>query len=392
MRDPMTRVLFVTPTVPAPNRESGSRRTYQLIKILLSARKDVVVLAENANDPPGAARALRHMGVCVWAGRNTAYAGAEFASDAWRLLETGPYSHIVFMFWYSAELWLERIREVSPDSIFIVDSLDLHFLRRSRHLSNAANRPSDRDIACVGNEGIREFLSYSAADLVLTVSAKEAQYIDDFTGIPGLAMELRDFEDTRIYCPLNTDMDEREGLLFLGNFRHNANIEAAQYLMDEIVPELDRELVRKHPVRIVGNEIERLPRRDFDPRIVKYVGWVPEVLPYLRQSLMSLAPIRHGAGTKRKIIQSMMTGTPVVTTTIGVEGIDVTPGVHLEVHDDPRAFASAVNRLASSKELWHSYAIAGREHAVFHNDESVVRRQLERVLSHPKRKTAQASR
>ena len=100
------------------------------------------------------------------------------------------------------------------------------------------------------------------------------------------------------------------------------NVDAAKYLCQEIVPRLDRSLLRQHGIWIVGTAAEERLHgiTDAIPGI-KMVGWVPSVFPYMNQTRVKLIPLLYGAGTKRKLVQALLAGTPTVSTTIGVEGL-----------------------------------------------------------------------
>ena len=89
------------------------------------------------------------------------------------------------------------------------------------------------------------------------------------------------------------------------------------------------------------------------------VGWVPSVLPYLRRAKVSLAPLRYGAGTKRKLIQAMMVGTPTVASPVAVEGIDIGNQALVRVADGPVAFADALTTLLADG-LEHEPSVTGR--------------------------------
>ena len=122
---------------------------------------------------------------------------------------------------------------------------------------------------------------------------------------------------------------ERRGMFFVANFRHEPNKEAVEYLCAEVLPLLDRSLLERHPVTVIGNWLAEA-ELDIDERTpgLRLVGWVPTITPYLEQSRISVVPLLHGAGVKRKVLQSMMAYTPVVTTPVGAEGLDLVQGVH----------------------------------------------------------------
>ena len=73
---------------------------------------------------------------------------------------------------------------------------------------------------------------------------------------------------------------------------------------------------------------------------MRLVGWVPSVQPYIERSRLSVVPLLHGAGVKRKVIQSMMAGTPVVTTPVGAEGLDLVQGEHALIAADAADLAA----------------------------------------------------
>jgi glycosyltransferase involved in cell wall biosynthesis len=215
---------------------------------------------------------------------------------------------------------------------------------------------------------------------VLTVSAKEAALIDDFVGTPGHAQVLPDFEDLERSA---RPVDERTGILFIGNFRHLPNVEAVTWLFQEIVPLLDPKLLDLHPLTVVGNDLtpDLIKRCGGDRPGINWVGWVPQIEPYLDKARLVLAPLRTGAGTKRKLLQALMMGTPIVTTSIGAEGLDLVADEHVLIADNARDLAVSTERLATDDALWSSLATAGRAHVEARHGPQSVRAPFERLLA-----------
>jgi len=114
---------------------------------------------------------------------------------------------------------------------------------------------------------------------------------------------------------------------------------------------------------------------------VRMVGWVPSVVPYLHRTRLTVVPLLHGAGTKHKVIQALMAGTPTVTSTIGVEGLGVEDEKHALVADDPLTFAAQVARLVQDEDLWLRLAHAGRAHVLARHGRQVVRELFDRSLA-----------
>lgn len=345
------RALVCAPLVPEFDKESGSKRVFDTIAFLQETGWHVSFVAENGAGGERYERLLNRRGVATYRG---------FGRRTEQLLLGGQLDLAIFAFWYLAERHLADVRRLSPETRIAIDTIDLHFVRNARRLFQKRANSGSLDSA-YGDEMIRELNVYASADGVLSVSKKEAELVNDLIGEPRLAHFAPDWEDLPVERGAFSD---RNGILFIGNFRHPPNIEAAEYLCRQIVPRLDRELLKRHPIYIVGNGLttamclKKLGPYGDD---VKMVGWVPCVLPYLRRCRISVIPLLHGAGTKRKLVQSLMYGTPAVSTTVGIEGLHLTDGREVLVADDAKLFASAIERLIEDERLWKTLSAAGRE-------------------------------
>jgi SAM-dependent methyltransferase/glycosyltransferase involved in cell wall biosynthesis len=342
------QVLVCGPSIADPDRQSGSRRTADLIEFLLDDGWLVTFAGSDAGRERYV-RALRQKGVRTVDGDN------ELIEE---LVSASQFDLALIVFWYTAERFLPMIRRSSPQTRVVVDSIDLHFLRATR---GAFLDGGSGPLALSDGEGsmfVRELNTYSAADAVLAVSEKEATTIDDFLARPRHAITIPDCEEGD-RSPLT--FEERAGILFIGNFEHPPNVGAVEFLCEEIAPRISSTVLERHPIHVVGNALDDSVRRlcEQSPG-VNPVGWVPSVHPYLHSARVSVVPLRYGAGTKRKLIQALRAGTPTVSTSVGVEGLGVTPGSEVLVADDARSFAASVERLVEDEALWSRVADAGR--------------------------------
>jgi GT2 family glycosyltransferase/glycosyltransferase involved in cell wall biosynthesis len=348
------RALIVAPTAAEFDRESGSRRVFELMVLLRQRGWEVSFIAHHGNGESRHARALTQLGIEAWAGPQTADRGPTTLEDPRVLLSECHYDLAILHFWHIAELYLPMLREHAPETPVVVDSIDLHFLRNSRRRFVNGNVLSSED----GVEAIRELNVYAEADRVLAVSRKEATLIDDFLARPGhtLALPLIEY----LHPPPKV-LKERRGLLFIGNFRHHPNLEGLRWLCREVFPRLGPSFLAEHPLTVVGNDLTSQMVREFEREVrgVQWVGWVPEIEPYLLRAQVAVVPLLTGAGTKRKLIQSLMLGTPSVTTSIGAEGLDLVPERHVLVADNASDFAVAIVRLVSDATLWSHLAAEG---------------------------------
>ncbi len=182
--------------------------------------------------------------------------------------------------------------------------------------------------------------------------------------------------DTRVYQPLPFDSISPT-LLFVGNLGYPPSADAALYFCNEILPRV-RSLVDGVEVWIVGrNPIPELLRLDGES--IHVTGQVADVTPYYRRSSVCVVPLRAGGGTRLKILESMALGRPVVSTTMGCEGLDVVGGEHLLVGDDPERFAEQTVRLLKDRTLYQRITANARKLVMAHYDWDAIAARLMRV-------------
>jgi polysaccharide biosynthesis protein PslH len=149
--------------------------------------------------------------------------------------------------------------------------------------------------------------------------------------------------DTDYFGPVeNRDGDSQQAnVVFTGTMSYSPNTEAMRYFAAEVWP-LIQQQAPEAALQIVGSappteilKLARLPR-------VTVTGSVPDVRPYLAGAQVVVAPLRIGGGTRLKILEAMAMARPVVSTSLGCEGLEVEDGRHLLVADDPNEFAAAV--------------------------------------------------
>ncbi|WP_338819172.1 hypothetical protein MTCOM_05990 [Moorella thermoacetica] len=149
-------------------------------------------------------------------------------------------------------------------------------------------------------------------------------------------------------------------LLFWGHLRYPPNADGIIWFCRRIFPTV-REALPEAELLVVGKEsppeVETLARLPG----VKLVGYVPDLRPYLAQASVAVVPLRFGTGIRNKILEAFAAGRAVVSTSLGCEGLDIEPGKHLEVANDPQAFATAVVDLLRSPARRAYLAANGRK-------------------------------
>ena len=337
------RALVSQRRFPEIDRDSGSRRVDMFIGWLLERDWEVTFLATETDGEPRHAHRLQQLGVPVYAGWH----------EAEGVIAAGDFDLALLAFWEPAARLLPMFRSVSPGTRIVIDSIDVHFLRTARRLIGGEEQ-LDADF---GAGLAAELDAYRWADGVLTVSAHEARLLGDLIGHERMFDIPLAMPQPRSPAPF----DERQGMLFVGNFRHLPNGEAVEYLCREILPRLDPDLLAAHPLYVIGSRLEDMGVDAHGAGLpnVKMVGWVPSVEPYLERARICVAPLLHGAGVKGKILESLMAGTPVVTTTLGAEGTALRHGDHLLIADTPQGLADGIAQLLTDRTCWEHLADHG---------------------------------
>ena len=201
-----------------------------------------------------------------------------------------------------------------------------------------------------------EAITYRFADFFITVSDNEKKMLVSY-GIRNTKIEVipngvdtERFSDcSRIDSRL---VKRRHGLenfkvvVFVGNIEYLPNKEAAELIVSTIAPKV---LEKVHDVKFLV--IGRYPR-NFNvkaPNII-FTGIVDDVAKFLIASDLAIAPLLHGSGTRLKVLEYFSAGLPVISTSVGVEGLDVRNSVDVIIEDDVNNFASKIIELLEDKD------------------------------------------
>ncbi len=217
-----------------------------------------------------------------------------------------------------------------------------------------------------------------AFDQVLTVSEEDRRALEEAAGgpLPGATMPIAlDPED---FPPIPRD-PEAKGVLHIGGLHWPPNTEGIRWFCREVWPRV-RSAVPGARLFLIGARPPRDLRAmaDRDPSIV-VPGFVADPTPYWRQSAVLIVPVRAGSGVRVKILEAWSRGVPVVSTSIGCEGLEVRPGENLRVADSAEAFAAAISDLLRDPDLARRIAEEGRRTLQAHYDYRRALRPFEQV-------------
>jgi glycosyltransferase involved in cell wall biosynthesis len=167
-------------------------------------------------------------------------------------------------------------------------------------------------------------------------------------------------------------------LVFVGRIGYRPNTDAVVYFASAILPLIWRD----HPqvtLTVVGADVPAEVQALAGPRIA-ITGPVPDVRPYMRRAAAVVVPLRFGGGTRLKVLEAMGMAKPIVSTTLGCEGLDVQHGRHVLLADDAQAFAHAVDRVLTQPTAAAAVGLQGRRLAERQYSWSKLAADLETVL------------
>jgi glycosyltransferase involved in cell wall biosynthesis len=209
---------------------------------------------------------------------------------------------------------------------------------RTNPLGRAYFREQWRRMARFERQECRRF------DRVIAVSRKDAEVMQQEYGVAG-AVDVPTGVDTDYFRPSGEVETEGRNMVFTGSMDWLPNEDGIRWFVDEVLPlvhaqepEATLTVVGRHPPAAM----RQLAQRDSRVRVT---GTVPDVRPHVERAALFVVPLRIGGGTRLKIYEAMAMERPVVSTTIGAEGLPVTDGHDIVLADSAADFAAAVVRL-----------------------------------------------
>lgn len=190
-----------------------------------------------------------------------------------------------------------------------------------------------------------------------------------------------------IIAPVGIDMGafqpspvpNTKSLIFVGSFRHQPNLHAAYWLLRDIYPRL-LERIPDVKLKLIGltppSELKSLA----EAVSAEVHADVPEVKPYYQEARAVLVPIQTGGGIRVKILEACAASRPIVTTTIGAEGLPVLPNKHALFADETEEFVEALVKVIENDEIAQTLATNGRRLVEEQFTWSTIAKQIEQAF------------
>ncbi|MDC0342133.1 glycosyltransferase family 4 protein [Flavobacteriaceae bacterium] len=268
---------------------------------------------------------------------------------------------VLFDRFITEEQFAWRVTQSCPKALKILDTEDLHFLRKARQ--QALKDATDvKDANLFTETAKREIASILRCDLSLIISEFEMKLLTDTFAVSKEILYYLPFMVTKLPDSSNfPEFEQRTNFMTIGNLLHGPNVDSVLYLKKEIWPLIKKQLPQAQ-LYIYGNYAPQHILELHNQKQGFYImGWTDSVAHVMQKARVCLAPLRFGAGLKGKLLDAMLYGTPGVTTSIGAEGMYgdlLTPGV---IADTPESFAELSVAIYSDKIKWQQNAQRGVE-------------------------------
>ena len=396
------KILWLNANLLLPLDKGGKLRTWHIMREL-AKQHDITYLSfadpsQTAAEHDGMREVCRRLETVP---RTDAAKGtARFYFDAARyLIEPGPYAVAK----YRSDAFRQRLTSLllsesfdlvvcdflvpainMPDhppcpAILFTHNVEAEIWRR--HTENASNVLSRRLLEQQWHRMLRfERKALSRFDLVLAVS--EADKETFYRLYPNAVRRSIDVVQTGVdtgYFSPSPSPSAGQHLVFTGSMDWLPNEDGMLFFVNDILPHI-RRAVPDVTLSIIGRAPTPAVQRLVDRNGITVTGRVDDVRPHVAAGTVYVVPLRIGGGTRLKIFEAMAMGKAVVSTTIGAEGLPVTPGQNIVIADDPQAFAARVVQLLRDSAMRTQIESQARRLVVERYDWSAVAADFGRAL------------
>ena len=343
-------VLVIDHMVPTFDKDAGSKTTYQYLKMLVNKGYIIKFVPDNFHNEEPYTSILGQLGIEVLYGIN-------YKDNIYNwILENKDNIDIAYLNRPQiTEKYIDYIKD-NTDIKIIYYGHDLHYLREQREAE--LNNDEDKLKQSSKTKAL-EYSIMKKSDVVYYPSIVEENIIKkEDKNINVKAIHAYIFDNVDTSSEFNPE--EREGMMFVGGFNHTPNRDAVKWFVEKIYPIIEEEATI--PVYIVGSnmprEIEHMGNSN-----INMLGFLSEeeLNNLYSKTKLVIVPLRYGAGIKGKVVEAMANGMPMVSTSVGTEGIEGAEKI-LYVSDDEEGFAKNVIKLYNNNEELKKMSINSRKY------------------------------
>ena len=350
-RNIIYRALVIDAEVPEPDKHAGSYAALMEMKLLQSLGIKCTFVASNLAFVGHYTENMQREGIeCLY---------APFVSSIADIFEQrGREFDLIYITRYSiAEKYIDICRDYAPQAKIIFNNADLHFLREirasiyqgSKKMLKRANKTKEAEMRVI-----------KKVDLVLSYNSSEHAVIESHNDTLAPIKLVR--------CPWVVDMPERNvpsfenrnNISFLGGYGHPPNVEAVEYFVAHVMPNLKA----KQPDIKFNVYGSHLPKKllDLEDDTIIMHGYIEELDEVYDDNRIFIAPLQSGAGIKGKVLGAIAYGIPTILSPVAAEGIGLRDGVETLIAETPEQWLEAIEKLYNNPSLWLSISQAGKNY------------------------------
>lgn len=284
-----------------------------------------------------------------------------------RLVKTGRYSVI-----HADQVTMTQFALPSSHiyRIFDAHNATWKILGRARRTNPWWMRP----LLALEERRMRTYEGMVVSSFERTLSVTEQDRTSLQLAVQSTGSDLAEVGDRVISIPISIDTDrltrlnrqpDPDEILTLGSLNYAPNAEGIRWFAERVFPHVRRQRPTAR-LKVIGKnppaDLVRMARRS--QGAIQVLGYVEDLEPYFRSASVFVVPVLSGSGMRVRILEALARGVPMVTTPVGLEGVDAEDGEEVLVADGEEDFASAVVRLAGDTDLQQRLAVNGRRLAV----------------------------
>lgn len=346
-------VLVVDHYVPQPDRDAGSRTMMQFLQGLCDLGSSVKFWPENLWFDPVYTPPLQAMGVEVIYGSAWVNGFERYLQEAGDQID-----HVLLSRPHISVHFIDAIKRYAPHARVVYYGHDLHFARLRKH--HELSQDGEHSAKADEFEQIERGL-WSKSDLVLYPTGDEVAEVRRLApDVACRAVQAYCFD--RFGTSGHEDPQQRSGILFVAGFGHPPNVDAAVWLVQEILPGLIEADPATRLYLVGSNPSDKVLALASEHVVV--TGYVDDAVlqDFYSRCRVAVVPLRYGAGIKSKVVEALQQGLPLVTTTIGAQGLDGLDRV-ARVVDAAAGIGEAVRELLTDDATWRELSVASSRYA-----------------------------
>ncbi|WP_460758584.1 glycosyltransferase [Lysobacter fragariae] len=361
------RMLFIDLVTPTPKEDAGSLVAVEMMSAFRDNGYKITFIPEDNFAHMGAStRDLQRVGI------ETIYHPSYSSIDGFLSQCADEFDVILLVRFRVGEAHIERLRQRYPSARIIFSNCDLHYLREMREAELSGSQAA---LDAALDTKRRETDVIRRADVNMVHSEAELELLRrDVPGAPCVLFPL--VHDPIEHCP---PVAGRDGICFVGGYRHAPNADGITWFVEEIWP-LVMARDPRHTLYIAGSSMTDQVKALSSHPNVEVVGFIDDLDGFLARRRATIAPLRFGAGAKGKVAVSLANGVPVVTTAVGAEGMQLEHDIQVLVADSAEDFAAHVLDILSQDELWLRMSAAGLKYAAEITSKASARRRAREII------------